>query len=209
MKYLKKFNEAVIIPDELKGDREIKSFDDLVEYGKENNFDVVEYDEFYASLKEDDQKTAPSKEAPFFALFHPERKKPMFVVTDKIVAEVFPIKDIVNNIIPHERIHQKQSERKNIKYKLPPPMDKKKYFSNKDEIMAFSWTIANDLAKKENDVKSAMGRLLGGRRSGSFKSEKLWEDFITEYCDEKVLKKYKKYIYLYLIEILNKNKDKT
>ena len=201
MKYLKKF-EAVIVPDKIDNDKEITSFDELIEYGNQNDFDVVEYDEFYNSLGEKSQKEAPPRHAPFFALFHPVRKKAMFVVSDKNVVNRIPnFKNIVDDIIGHERIHSEQSKRKGeISYKLPSPLDKKSYFSNKDEIMAFAWTIANDLSKVTNSVESAFNKLNRGLGS---QGGAIWYD-IKKYCDDKTIKRYKKYIYLYLEKIFNK-----
>ena len=201
MKYLKKF-EAVIVPDKIDNDKEITSFDELIEYGNQNDFDVVEYDEFYNSLGEKSQKEAPPRHAPFFALFHPVRKKAMFVVSDKNVVNRIPnFKNIVDDIIGHERIHSEQSKRRGeISYKLPSPLDKKSYFSNKDEIMAFAWTIANDLSKVTNSIESAFNKLNRGLGS---QGGAIWYD-IKKYCDDKTIKRYKKYIYLYLEKIFNK-----
>lgn len=203
MKYLKRF-EAVIFPDKIENNKQITSFDELVEYGLENDFDVVEYDEFYNSLSERAQKEAPPRHAPFFALFHPVRKKAMFVVSDKNVVNRIPnFKNIVDDIIGHERIHSEQSKRKGeISYKLPSPLDKKSYFSNKDEIMAFAWTIANDLSKVTNSIESAFNKLNKGLGS---QGGAIWYD-IKKYCDEKTIKRYKKYIYLYLEKIFEKEK---
>jgi hypothetical protein len=88
----------------------------------------------------------------------------------------------------------------NINYKLPSPLDRKSYFSNKEEVMAFSFTISNELSKRVTSAKSGMEKLQIGidGPSGS-----LWFD-IKKYCDEKTINRYKKYIYMYLTEIFNK-----
>jgi len=87
MKYIKKFGlfEAVIMPSGINTGN-FNDFNSLVEYGKKNEFDVVEYNEFYDSLNEADKKTAPPNNGrvPFFALFNPMRKKPMFVIVLKV-----------------------------------------------------------------------------------------------------------------------------
>ncbi len=223
MKHLKTFNifESIIVPTLIDSDMEINSYDDLIKYGEENEFDVVEYDEFYESLPEGDKGTAPPKRngPPFFALFHPVRKKPMFVVSDRRFFEPFempppppgmggfpmrgmgrmrnmppprpPYKEIVNDIMGHEMIHKEQSGRRKIEYALPSPTNKNKYFSNKDEIMAFSWTIANEISRGSNSIKDSLKKL---------KFNKIWID-IERYCDEKIENRYKKYIYLYLEDI--------
>jgi len=203
MKYLKRF-EAVIMPNKIENDYNIRTFEDLVEYGRINDFDVVEYDEFYNSLSEKNQKEAPPRHAPFFALFHPIKKRAMFVVSNRDIVRLLPIKEIVDDIIGHERIHAEQAMRKgDIEYKLPSPNDKRAYFSDKDEIMAFSWTIANDLSKVSRSVQSAFDKLDRGLGS---QGGMIWND-IKKYCDEETIKRYKKYIYLYLDKIFNKEQD--
>jgi hypothetical protein len=203
MKYLKRF-EAVIMPNKIENDYNIRTFEDLVEYGRINDFDVVEYDEFYNSLSEKNQKEAPPRHAPFFALFHPIKKRAMFVVSNRDIVRLLPIKEIVDDIIGHERVHAEQAMRKgDIEYKLPSPNDKRAYFSDKDEIMAFSWTIANDLSKVSRSVQSAFDKLDGGLRS---QGGMIWND-IKKYCDGETIKRYKKYIYLYLDKIFNKEQD--
>jgi len=208
MKYLKPYNlfEAIIIPQKVESDLLISSFEDLVEYGIQNEFDVVEYDEFYNSLSEADKKGAPPRRgAPFFALFHPERKKAMFVICDRIVISRIPnFKVIVDDIIGHEKIHHEQSIRKGaVEYSLPSPTDRKSYFSNKEEIMAFSWTIANDLSKTNNDIKSAFDDL---DTFGRTQAKQIWSD-IKRVCDEYVIRRYQKYIYMYLEDIFNQEKS--
>jgi len=200
MKYLKTFKEAVIHPPKLGNDFQINSFEDLVEYGNQNEFDVVDYDNFYSSLTEADKRNAPPKfGVPFFALFHPENKKPMFVLADRNAVRRIPnFKTIVDDIIGHELVHAEQSKRKgDIEYSLPSPTDRKNYFSNKEEIMAFSWTIANEISKG-SDFNTAIEKF----RNSTFKGQAkmLWSD-IRRVCDEDVVKRYRKYIYMYLDEM--------
>jgi hypothetical protein len=213
MKYIKEFRifESVIVPKKIENNMLVNSFESLVRYGNENDFDVVNYDEFYNSLPEADKKTAPPRHgAPFFALFHPINKKPMFVLVDPNAARFIPnFKEIVDDIIGHERIHGEQTIRKgDVEYSLPSPTDRKAYFSNKEEIMAFSWTIANGLSKRHRNIKSAMNSLdeeFVIHRGMGIRPEEhkmIWND-IKRYCDEKTIKRYRKYIYLYLENIFN------
>ncbi len=215
MKHLKHFKifEAVIMPPKIESNSEIHSFESAVEYGIENDFDVVEYDEFYNSLGEGDKKTAPPRRGgpPFFALFHPVRKKPMFVICDRNVFMFMPMKNIINDIIGHEKVHAEQTKRRGgIEFALPSPTDRKAYFSNKEEIMAFSWTIANGLSKTNRSLQAAMNDLdvPFNPRSVMRPAEHtmLWGD-IKRHCDEKTIKRYRKYIYMYLDKIFNKDED--
>jgi len=211
MKYLKKFKlfEAVIIPDKIKEVRKLLSFDDLVEYGVVNGFDVVEYNEFFETLSDNNKKTAPPKGAiPFFALFNPLRKKAMFVVnapTD-IVRRIPNFKEIVDDIIGHERIHGEQNiRRKELTFDLPNPTERKKYFSNSDEIMAFAWSIANGLAKKNSTIQGAF-QDLNNNKWGREEHFNLWNS-IKDVCDDKIIKKYRKYIYLYLNKMIKPDSE--
>ena len=205
MKHLTPFKifEAVIIPAKIEDDAQVNSFESAVEFGQRNDFDVVEYDEFYNSLGESDKRTAPpSRGVPFFALFHPERKRPMFVVCDKNVFRFMPMKEIISDIIGHEKVHAEQAIRRGgLEFNLPDPRDRKAYFSNKEEVMAFAFTIANGLSKTNRSLEEAMRELdvPFNTRSAMRPAEHtmLWSD-IKRNCDEKTIKRYRKYIYLYL-----------
>lgn len=205
MKYLKKFElfEAVIMPTKIEDNSPVNSFQSAKEFGEKHGFDVVGYDDFYNSLSEENKKTAPPRQGvPFFALFNPVTKKPMFVLVDENAARFIPnFKEIMLDIIGHERVHAEQSLRKGrIDYKLPSPLDRKEYFSNKEEVMAFSFTIANELSKVVRSKEQGMEKL---QRGIGGQAGHLWFD-IKKYCDEKTVNRYRKYIYMYLDEIFNK-----
>lgn len=206
MKHIKLFKlfEAVIMPSKIEDDAIVNSFESAVEFGQRNDFDVVDYDEFYNSLSEENKKTAPPRRGvPFFALFNPIRRRAMFVLSDPNAPRFIPnFKEIMLDIIGHERVHQEQSLRKGIvDYELPSPLDRKSYFSNKEEVMAFSFTIANGLSKTNRTMETAIKDLDSEHRVGRPVEHKmLWND-IKRYCDEKTIKRYRKYIYLYLEKI--------
>jgi hypothetical protein len=209
MKHIKGFGlfEAVIMPSKIEDDAPVNSFESAVEFGRRNGFEVVDYDEFYNSLGEADKRTAPPRRGtPFFALFHPIRKIPMFVLADPNATRIIPnFKEIMLDIIGHEMVHSEQLRRRGgIEFALPDPLDKKAYFSNKEEIMAFSFTIANDLAKTQSNPEEAMKELDRvtpfSPRGPQYKM--VW-DSIRRNCDEKTIRKYRKYIYMYLTKMLN------
>ncbi len=199
MKHLKNFKlfEAVIMPPKSENNIAIRSYEDAIQYGQQQDFDVVQYDEFFDSLSEVDKRHAPPKHGtPFFALFHPERKRAMFVVCDTNVFRFMPMKEIIDDIIGHEMIHSEQSRRKgDIDYSLPNPTDRKAYFSNKEEIMAFSFTIANEIKKSSRSFEDAKTNFKNNRIGGQGGS--IWGN-IKRVCDEDVIKRYRKYIYMYL-----------
>jgi len=208
MKHLVKFElfEAVIMPTKIEDNTPVNSFQSAKEFGERNGFDVVGYDEFYNSLSEENKKTAPPRHGvPFFALFNPSTKKPMFVLVDENAARFIPnFKDIMLDIIGHERVHAEQSLRKGqIDYKLPSPLNRKEYFSNKEEVMAFSFTIANELSRVVRSKEEGMERL---QRGIGGQAGHLWFD-IKKYCDEKTVNRYRKYIYMYLDKIFNKEES--
>ena len=186
--------------------------DDLIEYGQNNGFDVVRYDEFYKSLSEVDRKTAPPKSdrCPFFALFHPIRKRPMFVLKDLGAIKIPIFKEIVDDIIGHEKIHGIQNSRRaGLTFALPNPNQLKEYFSNSDEIMAFSWTIANGLSKNIKNIDSAIKELSNLGKPSLFRSSphgSIWNEIINT-CDQRVIQRYRKYIYQYLEKILGRSQE--
>lgn len=199
MKNLHNFKtfEAVIMPIIPLNNSQIRNMSDLKKYGEENDFDVVNYDEFYDSLSDENKKTAPPRmgPAPFFALFHPTRKKPMFVMNNEMMMRMPNFKEIVDDIIGHERIHGEQNlRRKGLTFNLPNPNDQKNYFNDEDEIMAFSWSIAQDISKSSSSFEEAIKKL-DTRTSAMW--TRLWDD-IKRVSDSSTLNKYRKNIYNYL-----------
>lgn len=224
MRYLKKF-EAVIMPDSVNDDSIVNSFQSAVEFGSKNNFDVVEYDEFYNSLSERNKKTAPPRfGVPFFAVFNPNNKRIMFILSDINAPRIIPnFKEVMLDIIGHEKVHSGQyNKRGDFIYDLPDPRKMKEYFSNKDEIMAFSWSIANGLSKTNNNIKDAIADLKMSiempdprmrmmppePRMRQPEHKLLWSN-IKRCCDEDVIKRYDKYIYMYLDKIFNKKTNES
>lgn len=199
MKYLKKF-EAIIIPSKSLGSGKSNlTFNELVEYGRENGFDVVKWDEFYNSIPKEDRENVPPRHAPFFALFHPVNNRPMFVCNIPMID-----RSMVDDIIQHEKIHSEQSKKRSgLSYQLPNPNKAKEYFSNKDEIMAFSWTIANGIMKyrKRSKKDLKMEDLIKILDSGVFPEYQIWST-IKSIRDTRIINRYRKYIYLYLEEML-------
>jgi hypothetical protein len=136
----------------------------------------------------------------------------MFVVCDKNVFRFMPMKEIMSDIIGHEKVHAEQTLRRgDLEFNLPDPRDRKAYFSNKEEVMAFAFTIANGLSKTNRSLEEAMRELdvPFNPRSAMRPAEHtmLWAD-IKRNCDEKTIKRYRKYIYLYLEKIFNKDGNK-
>ena len=94
------------------------------------------------------------------------------------------------HIIKHENIHKGQTSRSKIDYILPDANDKKSYFSDRNEIMAFSQSISDLLINMDRcrTIEECMSKL---------KYNELYQT-IKKNVDQNVLKRYHKYIYLYL-----------
>lgn len=216
MKYLKKFNEAIV---DYKNEdidglmEEINKYprnhrfqlSDLAKLGKEYNIEIVDYDTFYNDLPERDKATAPSKtarESQFFALVNPVTKRPRIVLNLGIpfIPKDFFDQVPVGDILKHEQIHVGQhSRRPNVNLPLPEPKDRKSYFSNKDEVMAFAFSVAKEVVSMLPAVKTPKEGIDGLIRNS--RRFRLYDD-IKRNVDEKTLKRYHKYIYLYLEDLL-------
>jgi hypothetical protein len=178
---------------------------DLARLGAEYNIEIVDYDTFYRDLPQRDKTTAPSKtarESQFFALVNPVTKRPRVVLN---LPMPFIPKDFfdqvpLGDILKHEQIHVGQhSRRPNIDMPLPEPKDKKAYFSNKDEVMAFAFSVAKEIVSMFPTIttpKEGFDKLIENPRIF-----RLYGD-IKENTDEETLKRYHKYIYLYLEDLL-------
>ena len=126
----------------------------------------------------------------------------VFLIQKKIPQLYKNFKNIVDDIIGHERIHLSQFIRnKSGKTNSSTPLDFISYFSDKEEIMAFSWNIANDIAIHSKNLKEAFPKIKNYHHFGEYRDD--WTG-IKKYCSERVVKQYKKLIYQYLVEIFNR-----
>lgn len=213
MKHLKKFKtyEAIILPEQIKDNSKINSVMDLANYGEKNGFDVFSYDDFLLELSEVDKKTAPNRgEVPFFAFYNRHRNKPAFVYDRGIemaIRHMPNFKEVLDDIMSHERIHQEQNKRlsKEVVYNLPDPKKIDEYFSSKEEIMAFSFTIAKDIYNNSRSLEESLKKLKEERFPPQM-SRRIFND-IKKWTSEKVVNRYKKYIYLYLKELYKEKEE--
>jgi hypothetical protein len=210
MKHLKRFNEAIIdwetdniksFYQELKGRKFPLSFSDLKEVGDMNDIEVVDYKTFYDELpNEEMKKDAPPRNAPAFATVNPNTNKARVVVNFYSVPR--HLLDYIYHMLKHENIHieQKRRNKDNKGEFLGDVRNKKEYFSNKDEIMAFSQSISDMVMDMHPyDMEEAIKMI---------EKTPLWIEI--KILDDKVQKRYKKYIYLYLEKEFEKRlKNKT
>jgi hypothetical protein len=212
MKYLKKFNEAIVDyknedVDGLMG--EINTYprhhrfqlSDLTRLGEEYNIEIVDYNTFLNDLSERDKATAPPRSAQFFALVNRVTNKIRVVLN---LPMPFIPKDFfdqvpIGDILKHEQIHTIQYGKKPFETPLPEPKDKKKYFADKDEVMAFAFSVAKEIVSMFPEVRTPKEGF--DKLTQNVRRFRLYGD-IKQNSDEKTLKRYHKYIYLYLEDLL-------
>lgn len=151
------------------------------------------YDEFYRSLPDNLKHTAPPQNTPLFGYIDEENN---VTIVLSIPGIGFRELGFISHMIQHESIHKGQWERRdNVEYTLPDANDRTKYFSNKDEIMAFSQSIIEIMLSHQRIREMSQLREL-------LKTNPLYND-IKKVVSDDVLKKYNKYIYQYAEQYLN------
>ena len=196
MKYLKSIQEAIIdwqdqgieeFREEVYSHRLPIFFEDLAQIGAQHNIEIVDYPTFYAELPEEHKSSAPPRGVPAFATVNPDTFRARVVVNvPRVDARLF---DYIMHMLKHEQIHIGQWNRRTVHRAGPNPMDRAAYFSDKDEVMAFSHSIADQLIAMGLRDLDEVHKLLPKVR--------LYSD-IRAAVDVKTLKRYHKYIYLYL-----------
>jgi hypothetical protein len=217
MKHLKRFTEAIVdyksddidaLMDEINTYPNQHRFQlsELSEMGSKYDIEFVDYNTFLNDLSERDKSTAPPRTAQFFALVNRNNNKMRIVLN---LPMPFIPKDFFNqvpigDILKHEKIHTIQYSKRPFETPLPEPKDKTKYFSDKDEAMAFSFSIAKEIVSEYPNVTSpreAMDKLKSYTHRGGMPKFRLYDD-VKKNVDEKTLNRYHKYIYLYLEDLL-------
>lgn len=123
------------------------SFADLAIMAYTYGIEVVDYETFYDELPELWKKgQIPHGKIKIFGLANPLTKKPRLVVTiDEINKNQFPLIAI---IVSHEFVHSGQMDRLKPGVIYVPPTtvyDAKKYYSDYQEVMAWSKTIVDEI----------------------------------------------------------------
>lgn len=163
----------------------------VVEIARKYNITVVNYDTFYRDLPELDKHTAPPRHVPAFALTD-RNNNPRVVLNVPGVDQ--RLLDYIYHMLKHENVHVGQFTRREeanpgMETRLVSPEDKKAYFSDKDEVMAFSQSIVDmiisDGATSKRDAIRRLDR------------NPIYSD-VKRNVSTEILQRYKKYIYLYL-----------
>lgn len=167
---------------------------ELADIGERHDVEVVDYATFYKELPSDQhKKTAPPKGIPFFALVNEVTRKVRIVMHAPSANE--DDMNFIYHMAKHENVHigqLKATSAKGHERELGgmDVTDMNKYFSDKDEVMAFSQSVVDMImSKSPRDYTHAMSILPGIR---------LWQDIKRLVKNPETLKRYKKYIYLYL-----------
>jgi hypothetical protein len=211
MKYLKGFNEAIVdyetdniksfydeLCDKIKTSK-VLTFDDVKEVGDRNDIEVVDYDTFHTELPTDQMRgDAPPKDIPAFAMVNPNTHKARLILNVPQMDK--RLLDFAYHMLKHENVHVGQIGRKKDKTKgefLGDVRDTKAYFSNKDEVMAFSQSISDMImGNNPSSMEEAMKML---PRNPIYRN-------VVNSVDKDILKRYRKYIFLYLEKEFEKKK---
>lgn len=181
--------EAIIIPD-IKLD---STLDDIKEIAIKNNVKVGSYK---------DINNPPPKfpiGPPYFSYFDIKTGDIVFIINND--GNIIPSINEFLIIIGHENIHRQQDK----KHPLPNPdytlKSREDYYSNKYEIMAFSWSIANDLFNTYSHKNMSISEFF----KKYSEENRNWFFIKRIVSNSKTLNRYKKYIYLYLQYLFDKS----
>jgi hypothetical protein len=200
MKYIKRFNEAIVVPDKkmlrnlyseiesiLSKSKQI-SFDNLKEISEKYGINIISYDEFYNLLSDNNKKEAPPKGVTMFGYTNAKTGLPYVILNrpdmnDRLFVQ---FKDTVE----HELVHSgHRSKREWYPSEDVGPGSQKKYFSDKDEVMAMSKSISYLVVQMNpKDIQEAVMLI----------DQVPLYKHIKNVVDSKLIKRNHKYIYMYL-----------
>lgn len=175
-------------------DKDKISFNKLAKMAAKYGIEVVDYRTFYDELPELWKKgEIPHSKIQIFGLANPVTKRPRLVVT------IDPINKLqykfISIVVSHEFVHAGQMERLKPGFIYIPPKtvyDLNLYYSDKQELMAWSKTIVDDVLMTFNprSFEEAMEKLPKGHYYNKIKG--IFRN------DPKVWNKYLKNIYNYM-----------
>jgi hypothetical protein len=179
--------------------------------GKKYDVDIIKLNDYMDNLPSDDENLSiPSdddmRQMPMFGYVDPRTNKITIVFSNNVTHFMLQFLFFFKQILKHESVHLGQASRRPSQTTgeyFGDVMDRKKYFENKDEIMAFANTLVSNFMvfkKPEtlDDAKRIMKKYLRD------KEDRMWVE-IKNNVDNETLKKYLKYIYLYLEQEFDDN----
>ena len=183
------------------------SYNEFKTIAEKYGIEVVTYDEFISDYPKEYLKDVPSflevrTGGDVLGMVNPVTNNVRLIFADEeVVINGYSFSHLMR-MIKHEFIHLKQALRKKTKKSgeyYGDSKDYNKYFTNKDEIMAFANTIVLTYLsyRNPNDFESAKKDI-----ERHLKIDPTYK-IIKNNVDEKTLNRYKKYIYLYLEQEFN------
>ena len=212
MKYLKKFNEAVIPAynftealDKLSSMENI-TLDDLKEIFDDMNVEFVNVEYFKSQLQtEKEIELVPVNMPPLMGGVrwgaHNVYTNKMYICIDEnmflksINGEIKPqLLDFLEEVLRHESIHKQQAQRRpdiTVRNLERSPKDPKKYFGSTDEIMAYADSFIVQCRKRNLNDDDIIDALRGGKKVS-------WIQNVYSSMDLEAQKRFKKYVYQYI-----------
>lgn len=197
-------NEAVLMPDpermeELRARlaqvRQPLSREQLRRLFDDTGVLVLDWQGFWQRLSPAQRQGAPQPgRVPFFAMLDPLTGQPAVVLDAPFVPPMaFPR---LLHMLGHELVHAEQLRRRPAELGVGgwDLRDREAYFSDPDEVMAFSHSIADELL--------SMGVLTPAEGAEKLRSTGLWREVQHWVKNPKVLNRYRKYVWLYLQQAL-------
>jgi hypothetical protein len=211
MRYLKKFNESVIVPDdfryslEILENTEISTLNDVNNIFTADGIEFVNVDYFKSKLQTKKEiELVPVKLELFggvkFAAFNYYTNQiyvcvnePVFLrsMTDSSIKK--KLIDFLFEVLRHESIHRQQHSRRSILKKNleRSPVDPKPYFGDYDEVMAYAQSFI-DQCHQQGLTDSEILDIIRHNRKVS------WIQNAYDLVDPNSRKKFYKYVYQYL-----------
>jgi hypothetical protein len=213
MKYLKRFNEAVIRPydfdqvlDEVKKRTDF-TIENLNELFSDLGVKFVDVDYFISKLQTRKEIELVPVDMPEmmggirFAA-HNIHTNMMYVCVNDIKFLKFinsqdldksNLLDFLREILRHESIHKQQGEKRDVVLRNleNSPMKPKEYFGSTDEIMAYAQSFVDQCQQKGMSNEDIIDTIRGGKNVS-------WVQNVYSKMDTNVKKRFDKYVYQYL-----------
>jgi hypothetical protein len=212
MKYLKRFNEAVIQPyDFTEALEKVRSMsnitlDNLKEIFNDMNVEFVDVEYFKSKLQTKKEiELVPVDMPPLMGGIrwgaHNVYTNKMYICIDEnefIKSINSPLKnrllDFLEEVLRHESVHKQQAQRRpdvTIRNLERSPVDHKKYFSSTDEVMAYADSFIVQCRKGGMSDDDILDVLRGGKKVS-------WIQNVYSSMDLETQKRFRKYVYEYI-----------
>ena len=231
LKYIKTF-EAIISPKNIDGlideliNNTPNTLEEANEIGQKYDVDIVDRPTFVESVKSEKEfsKSIPSRfiftpfSGLYFGVLNPVTKRVSLVVDYKEFKRFLMLirsdrnlsmfDGIMKSMLSHETIHKQQLDKvggdfKKYDLKGSPETDPIKYLSSTTEIMAYAFSIVDELKRQglsEDEILNVL-------RKFDDKAHWVIKWYKSMVRDKKVLNKLRKYAYQYTKKLMNENEE--